>query len=315
MSTRTLLLSVTLIAGSLFSPSVVRANQALDLRHQEGVEVLELQRDGFGAIMGKLWKLTRLAELSALPTTTNTERYQLDARFHGLVYEIGQIAISNVHGWSPLNAQLHIRVQVAPGSSQSTIVAGLDVRPYGLAIDQLYVYQSFLAQSALPALESARAYVRTGTQRNCADLGSLGIDANCGATLPFCRGGVNSTGWSGRLYGTGSLVAGQPDQLQLSMYNCPSGSLGWFIMGRSSGSLPFGSGELCIHPGGLGLIRISQSTMVSPHGTLDLSLADVSPQITSLIQPGSTWYFQFLFDDIATASVNTTNALQVTFEP
>ena len=315
MLIRKLLIPLVLVLFGLLTPELGQAQTVPDLRHQDGVDVMVAQRAGFGAILTELASMVRLAEKAAEPTSTPALRQVLDVRFQAHVSEIQLTALTQTHGYMVLNAVSWVSVQESPGSSQSVTVHGLDVTPAGLIINTLEIQTVSSAWSALSQIVGARWRVMSGLQRNCLDLGSLGVDAGCGSIDPVCRGGVNSTGWEGRLLGFGSLVIGQTDQLTLESSRCPSGVSGWFIMGQNATLVPFGNGNLCIDRSAGGLYRLGTVTTSGYWGEAELPLSNVSPALQALIQPGSNWYFQFLFNDVAGVGMNSTHALRVVFEP
>jgi hypothetical protein len=313
MSIHSLLTSLGLVIVFLFGAETAQAHPATDLRHRDGVEVMEDQREGLKNILVILDKMKRLAEQAALPSSTQAIRVALDTRFQALIWKIQLISQTPTHGYIVLNATVWVSIQAFPGSSQDAIVRGLDVAPHALDLNDQNLYEWGAEWGAMNAIAWAKTYVLAGLDRNCIDLSALGQDTSCDSIQRICRGGVNSTGADGWLSGYGSLITakiGYSEQLFLNAERCPTGELGWFVMGQHAANVPFGNGSLCIDRSSGRIYRLSPATLISSLGGAHLALTNVP---ASLIPPGSTWYFQFLFQDSAASANNSTNALRVSF--
>ena len=136
-------------------------------------------------------------------------------------------------------------------------------------------------------------------------------DRDCGFIQSYCRSEVNSTGQEALLSGTGALVLGGSDLLTLNAFYCPPGELAWFLMGQGEASIPFGNGRLCMESSSGPVLRISAATLIDSSGDVQFPLLETNFPFSSIIQPGSTWHFQFIFRDNNGTRWNATSALRV----
>lgn len=134
------------------------------------------------------------------------------------------------------------------------------------------------------------------------------------------NGCVNSTGFGGALLasGTASVAA---DDLELSAYDLPEGSIARFYMGPQQISIPFKDGLLCAGNGAYPTFRFPAAS-TGPKGILRLGpgIVDYSDQNfgLGLIAPGVTWNFQAWTRDPTGPcgqTVNTSSAYSVVFLP
>ncbi len=151
--------------------------------------------------------------------------------------------------------------------------------------------------------------------------------AGCGALVIADRNGVraygepigqldalctplpNSTGAAGELSATGSVVAGD-SRLQLCATGLPAGEFAYFLTSQSTGSLPVGSGLLCL---GTPQVRFRQDVLNTGSG----GFAVFSPDFGALplgadFNAGTTWWFQLWHRDSGTS--NFTESLGVSFQ-
>jgi len=119
-------------------------------------------------------------------------------------------------------------------------------------------------------------------------------------------------------FGTTSVAAND-----LSLYivypNQPGPSAPWqMFMGGTRSSVPFGDGLLCVGAGATGLVRVEAAYYGSAGGS---KLSRYWWEIVGAneeILPGSTWYFQLWYRDLAGpcgANFNLTNGLKIQFAP
>jgi hypothetical protein len=123
---------------------------------------------------------------------------------------------------------------------------------------------------------------------------------------------VNSTGEASGIGASGSPYLASND-FELFANNLPSLETGVFLMATATNDVPFGNGTLCV--GGV-VHRLGPVSTEAGVATLALDLGDpTSP--ASQITPGSTWYFQFWYRDLAGggAGFNLSNGLSATFCP
>lgn len=124
-----------------------------------------------------------------------------------------------------------------------------------------------------------------------------------------CDGSPNSTGRPSTLELVGSTVVGA-GALELRCRDLPLGSLGYFLMGQSSGTLPVASGVLCIAPPVLrNSLRVLDSGST---GTVRLPFLTNALPVGTALQPGDQWVFQYWHRDTP-STANFSAARSVTF--
>lgn len=129
-----------------------------------------------------------------------------------------------------------------------------------------------------------------------------------------CAASVNSTGRAARLDWGGSVSHGVSD-FRLVVTGAPANRIGLLAVGASTLSTPFGDGTLCV---GAQLPGSPEPLPLDADGravrTFDFS--DPSA-LDSVVTVGSTWHFQVLYRDPASAGAgfNATDLLSATFAP
>lgn len=141
---------------------------------------------------------------------------------------------------------------------------------------------------------------RDGVRAYAEPVGQL--DALC-ATVP------NSSGAAGALGATGSALA-VDGRLQLCATQLPADEFAYFVTSQSTGSLPVGSGVLCL---GSPQVRFRDDVLSTGVG----GFAVFSPDFGALplgadFSAGTTWWFQLWHRDGGTS--NFTDSLGVTFQ-
>jgi hypothetical protein len=138
-------------------------------------------------------------------------------------------------------------------------------------------------------------------------------DAGCGAGF-FCVATENSTGDAAAMDYAGSLSMAANDLVLLAR-QLPAGQFGIFYYGPLPAEIPFGNGNRCVAPGGLGLFRL-QPLSTGTSGSTALALDNTSPpQPAGQLTAASTWCFQFWFRDPAAGGsmFNLSNGLEASF--
>lgn len=132
----------------------------------------------------------------------------------------------------------------------------------------------------------------------------------------YCLSAPNSTGLAASIgpIGSTSLTA---NDMGLMVAGCPAGENGLFFYGRHSSQVPFANGYLCVSPFADGLYRLPVASATTGIGSLERTIDYSSLQQAGLIEPGTTWYFQFWFRDNAGGGhgSNLSNGLRCVFEP
>lgn len=129
-----------------------------------------------------------------------------------------------------------------------------------------------------------------------------------------CAASVNSTGRAARLDWGGSVSKGVSD-FRLVVTGAPANRLGLLAMGASAISTPFGDGTLCV---GAQLPGSPEPLQLDSDGRALRCFDFSSPLgLDSAVTTGSTWRFQVLYRDPASAGAgfNTTDMLTATFAP
>lgn len=134
-------------------------------------------------------------------------------------------------------------------------------------------------------------------------------------------GCVNTTGFGGRLAGSGStsVVA---DDLSLFAFQIPSHHNGRFYMSQITTQIPLGDGLLCAGGGGYPSFRFPLATSGAAGSfAMPTDLVDYCNQhfgVAGHITPGATWHFQAWYRDPngpCGTNFNTTNSYSVVFTP
>ena len=124
-----------------------------------------------------------------------------------------------------------------------------------------------------------------------------------------CDGLPNSTGRSSTLELNGVPVVGMAT-LELRSRGLPPGSLGYFLMGPNSGSLPVASGLLCISTP---VYRNSATVLTADSlGHVRLPFATSALPVGIPLQPGDSYVFQYWHRDVG-STANFSAARHVTF--
>lgn len=76
--------------------------------------------------------------------------------------------------------------------------------------------------------------------------------------------------------------------------------------------VPFGNGRLCIDGAAGPLVRLAPAALIPPSGQSHYDF-DQTTIWHHLLEPGSTWNFQFIYTDSVGAGINSTDAMHVTF--
>ncbi len=132
------------------------------------------------------------------------------------------------------------------------------------------------------------------------------------APANLCSALPNSTGSSSRMRWQGSISVAD-DNLLLMAEDCPLDSIGIFFFGAAQSQVPFGDGNLCV----TGRTHRFAVTRTDSYGIAWQDFGyPPSPITGSAITPGTTWYFQYMFQDpgFGTHGFNLSDALEVTFQ-
>ncbi len=136
-------------------------------------------------------------------------------------------------------------------------------------------------------------------------LGFLHDPAGDGPTR-YCAATANSSGAAADLHFTGTTSVAA-DDFALEAGPAPANTAGVFFHGAAQAQVPFGDGTLCV---------------AAPHHRLGPSPTDAAgyahlPFDAGAPAPGTTWYFQYWFRDLAAGGtgVNLSRALAVEFRP
>ena len=146
--------------------------------------------------------------------------------------------------------------------------------------------------------------------------GELRIDDVSVTVVPgggqnYCDAGINSDGeqCTLSLLGTSSI---SDDDIELVATGVSSlSTVGLFVMGDTQAATPFGSGTLCVDPGGE-FFRLNPVEFYTDQDVVSRTLQLTTRPGVS-IQPGETWNFQFVYRDAGT--VNLSDGLSVSFQP
>ncbi len=145
-----------------------------------------------------------------------------------------------------------------------------------------------------------------------------GLGGNCTAE-PFCTAAPNSAGAGASISMTGSTSVSAND-LTLVTSGAPAGTSGLFVYAAVPAEEPFGDGVRCVGTNPLGVFRLSPTLFTDEAGSASrlVDLESGAPAAgNGAIAPGSTWFFQFWYRDLAAGAsgFNATDGLSVTFCP
>ena len=129
---------------------------------------------------------------------------------------------------------------------------------------------------------------------------------------PGCLGVPNSTGHPATVSGIGSGSIAAND-LTLVVEGCPQNTFGLMFLGQGPAQAPLGNGIRCVDAPLFRMPAIS----VDAAGTAMIPFDPSNTQTQAVIDPGSTWTFQFWFRDVAAGGAYHTvsGSLDVTFCP
>lgn len=136
----------------------------------------------------------------------------------------------------------------------------------------------------------------------------------------FCATAPNSAGPGATLSHTGSTSIAAND-LTLVSTGAPANQFGVFFYGPLQTQVPYGDGNLCVHPGTVGVFRLLPLVSANGAGTTTKLVDFTQPPASSgpgVILPGSTWHFQHWFRDTfgpGGTGFNLTDGLSATFCP
>ncbi len=139
----------------------------------------------------------------------------------------------------------------------------------------------------------------------------------CIGSLDCDPASVNSRGFSGILYATGSLLAAD-NALTLHADRMPANELGFFLNGTASGlyNPPQSDGTICLIGAAIGRYNGAGQVLSSgPDGRFELTLDlnnTPTPFTPTVILAGETWRFQAWYRD--GNSNNFTNAIELSFQ-
>ncbi len=135
----------------------------------------------------------------------------------------------------------------------------------------------------------------------------------------FCTGAANSSG-TGAMLSMGGSSSVATNDFTLTVTGAAVESSGLFVYASDTAEEPFGDGLRCVGTGSLGVYRLSPTLFTDGSGaaTRIVDLESGAPAMgSSEIEPGSTWYFQFWYRDLAAtgAGFNASDGLKVVFCP
>lgn len=125
-----------------------------------------------------------------------------------------------------------------------------------------------------------------------------GIPDECWCSgMNFCTAVPNSTGSPGVMSKTGSCSIATNDVVLMAS-NLPPLQSGYFILSPDQDSVPLGDGNLCLGTSTLGFYAQLPLTQVGDFGTMSWPLdLSASPAPGVVFLPGSTWFFQAVYND------------------
>ncbi len=127
----------------------------------------------------------------------------------------------------------------------------------------------------------------------------------------YCAATANSGGGPAAISATGSASVAAND-LVLRAQPVPGSSNGLFYCGPLTAQVPFGNGNRCVAGSTLRLGIVAASG-----GALTRPVNNTLPPALGALVPGSTWYFQAWFRDVAAggSNFNLSNGLRIPFAP
>jgi len=154
--------------------------------------------------------------------------------------------------------------------------------------------------------------IAAGTSGDC---DSDGVPDECqGQGGSFCVGSLNSTGKVALMHFSGTRILSCND-LVLSVEQAPPHQVGLFFFGSKwTTGTPFGEGILCVSGS---TYRLLPAVFLDATGSGSHALDFAAPPAAGVIQPGSTWYFQFWYRDPLAVGYghNLSKGLWFTFAP
>jgi hypothetical protein len=136
-----------------------------------------------------------------------------------------------------------------------------------------------------------------------------------GTSYTYCESAPNSQGNTAIISFGGSLqLHDDTFNLQCAGAIVHPASFGMFTYGPNQTNVPFGNGTLCISPFNPGIYRMPVQALTTP--TMVLAMED-APGNFALINPGSSWNFQFWYRDpnAGGSKFNLSNGLHIDFAP
>lgn len=144
---------------------------------------------------------------------------------------------------------------------------------------------------------------------------TLPAAAQQGSAYNYCEANANSFGTTAHIGYVGSLNLAD-ETFALTVTGCPNApeGFGMFMCGQAQYRVPFGNGFLCIRPFNPGIQRMHPQRLMP--GMISMGMGR-APSEFSMLQPGSSWNFQFWYRNSAAGGVgfNLSDALHVEFAP
>ncbi len=139
------------------------------------------------------------------------------------------------------------------------------------------------------------------------DVEVLAVDLpSCPQPTNYC--GLTPNNWTnGAVIGATGSTDVQQNALTLTVSNANPSGFGLFFYGQGRGMAPVGNGNICISGGFTRLPAVA--TDFTGFGSFALDLTSLS----SPIQNGETWNFQYWMRDIGGAGFNFSNGLEIQF--
>lgn len=139
---------------------------------------------------------------------------------------------------------------------------------------------------------------------------SLVCDDSIGT--PYCVSSPNSTGSAATMSASGTTSVAA-NGLELAAGPVPNGETGIFYYGPNQLQIPFGNGTRCVG-GFIGRLPVTTTAGGQLTSTLDVTSP---PNLAVQVTPGSTWFFQAWFRDMAAGGSNfdLSDGLEVSFTP
>ncbi len=136
-------------------------------------------------------------------------------------------------------------------------------------------------------------------------------EPTCGPQ-PGCAGVPNSTGQAATVAGIGSGSISAND-LAFVVDDCPPSTFGLMFFGQGEANAPLGNGVRCVDAPLYRMPAIS----VDATGMAVLPFDQLNTHTQAVIDPGSTWTFQFWYRDVAAGGAfsSVSGGLDVTFCP